>query len=215
MPGPVTASSLAALARRMLPLAALALVALLSASTAQAAATWRSYGIQTQAPVVGLDGTKTFFRASLLVKSTWRPESIRRGTLRFRAGTSLCPYTVTFTLKTALGPAVAPADRALADLPAPANAYVLDSGTRKPGAWRVTRERGNMPIRIHGEYVRIAHPDAGLVPAGQAAWATIVATAKSHPGAECHAGSWRSNLGPGIGDAFATTRTAAYARRAG
>ncbi|HEU4977204.1 MAG TPA: hypothetical protein VFT50_19100 [Baekduia sp.] len=164
--------------------------------------------------MAGLPGSTTFARASFLIKGTWKPKRIRRTSLRFRAGDPSCHYAVTFRMRTVLGPAVTPADRVLADLPVKAPAYLLDSGTRPPGAWRVTRAPGTNPVRIRGEHARIAHADVGLVPAGQAAWTTIVARAHTLPHGECHAGTWRASVGPGIGDAFATARVSGYARRA-
>jgi hypothetical protein len=102
-----------------------------------------------------------------------------------------------------------------ADLAVPAPAYLLDAGQRAPGAWRVTRgATANQRITLNGEYARVAHADAGLIPGGQSAWAEIVATASSRPGDECHSGTWRDTLGPALGDAFATARTRAYAHRA-
>lgn len=193
--------------------AAAALIALPAAPVG--AATWRSYGLRSTAPVVGVSGSTTFFRARVVLPTSWHPLPSSASRLRFRAGHVACRFTVSISLTTVLGPTVAPADRLVSELPVTGPQYVLDSGERRPGAWRVTRRPGIAPVLIDGAYVRPAHADAGLLPAGQTAWATILATARSRPHSECHSGTWRSTMGPGLGDAFATTRTAAYARRGG
>jgi hypothetical protein len=194
--------------------ASLAVAGAVAAPTA-GAATYRSFGLSSTAPAEGLGGSTSFFRARVVLPASWKRLSAPTGALRFREGHGHCFFTVTLSLRTRVAAAGSPADHVAADLAVPAPAYLLDAGQRAPGAWRVTRgATANQRITLNGEYARVAHADAGLIPGGQSAWAEIVATASSRPGDECHSGTWRDTLGPALGDAFATARTRAYVHRA-
>jgi hypothetical protein len=73
--------------------------------------------------------------------------------------------------------------------------YVLDAGTRGRAAWRVVRLPGPTgPVRLRA--VRI-DPGQGL---------ETTVTADEDRGDECHMGTYRDVVGPGIGDALATLR---------
>jgi hypothetical protein len=186
-----------------------------AAAHAAGAATYRSFGLSSSAPAEGLGGSTTFFRARVVLPASWKRLSAPAGALRFREGHGRCFFTVTLSLRTRVAATASPADHVGADLAVPAPAYLLDAGERAPGAWRVTRgATANQRITVNGEYARVAHADAGLIPGDQSAWAEIIATASSRPGDQCHSGTWRDTLGPALGDAFATARTTAYVRRA-
>jgi hypothetical protein len=186
-----------------------------AAAPGAGAATYRSFGLTSTAPAEGVGGSTTYFRARVVLPTSWKRLSAPSGALRFREGHGHCFFTVTLSLRTRVAAAGSPADHVTADLAVPAPAYLLDGGQRPPGAWRVTRDAtANQRITVHGEYARVAHADAGLIPGGQSAWAEIVAAASSRPGDECHSGTYRDTLGPALGDAFATARTMAYVRRA-
>jgi hypothetical protein len=186
-----------------------------AAAPAAGAATYRSFGLSSSAPAEGLGGSTTFFRARVVLPASWKRLSAPAGALRFREGHGRCFFTVTLSLRTRVAATASPADHVGADLAVPAPAYLLDAGERAPGAWRVTRgATANQRITVNGEYARVAHADAGLIPGDQSAWAEIIATASSRPGDQCHSGTWRDTLGPALGDAFATARTTAYVRRA-
>jgi hypothetical protein len=184
-----------------------------AAAPGAGAATYRSFGLTSTAPAEGVGGSTTYFRARVVLPTSWKRLSAPSGALRFREGHGHCFFTVTLSLRTRVAAAGSPADHVTADLAVPA--HLLDGGQRPPGAWRVTRDAtAKQRITVHGEYARVAHADAGLIPGGQSAWAEIVAAASSRPGDECHSGTYRDTLGPALGDAFATARTMAYVRRA-
>ena len=194
--------------------AAVASLALAAVPSAHAA-TYRSFGLRSTAPAIGLPGSTTFSGARVVLPTSWKRLSAPKGSLRFREGHDACFFTVTLSLRVRVAPAGSAADHVAADLPVPPAVYVLDSGQRGIGAWRVTRDRGpGGRVTLHGEYARVGHADPGLIPAGQAAWVEVAASASSRPGDECHSGTYRDALGPALGDAFATSRTHAYVRRA-
>jgi hypothetical protein len=185
-----------------------------AAAPTAGAAGYQSFGLRSTAPAEGVGASSTYFRARVVLPASWKRLSAPAGALRFREGHRGCFFTVTLSLRTRVAAAGSPADHVAADLAVPAPAYLLDGGERPPGAWRVTRDAtAGQRIRLHGEYARVAHADAGLIPVGRSAWAEIVAVASSRPGDECHSGTYRDALGPALGDAFATARTMAYVRR--
>jgi hypothetical protein len=201
--------------RALIAAATASLAVAAAAAPTAGAATYRSFGLSSTAPAGGLGGSTAFFRARVVLPASWKRVSAPAGALRFREGHGRCFFTVTLSLRTRIAASGSPADHLAADLPVPAPAYLLDAGQRPPGAWRVTRgQTANQRITLRGEYARVAHADAGLIPGGQSAWAEILAAASSRPGDECHSGTWRDTLGPALGDAFATARTTAYVRRA-
>ncbi len=200
--------------RRLTLVPLLAACALLSLVPAAGAAAYRSFGLNSAAPVPGVSGSKTFLEARVILPASWKRISAPAGALRFREGHRGCFYVVSFGLRAHVAPTGTPAEHVAADLPVAGRRFLLDDGLRPPGAWRVTRvQRAAGRVSLRGAYARVAHADAGLIPSGQAVWAEIVANATSEAGGECHSGSYRSTLGPALGDAFATTRTRAYARR--
>jgi hypothetical protein len=196
-------------------LVAIAVVGAASAAAPIAgAADFRSYALRSTTAVRDLPGTTTFTTARVILPRSWKALRASPGTLRFREGNGRCSFTVALALRARVAAAGSADAHVAADLPVRVARLVLDSGTRQPGAWRVTREPTPGRIVLHGEYARLAHADAGLIAAGQAAWGELVASASSRPGDECHSGTYRATLGPALGDAFATARMTAYARRA-
>jgi hypothetical protein len=202
-------------ASSMRRLVAVAVVGAASAAASIAgAADFRGYALRSTTAVQGLPGTTTFVTARVILPRSWKALRASPGTLRFREGNSRCSFTVALALRIRVAAAGSAEDHVAADLPVSGVRLVLDSGTRQPGAWRVTRAPTAGRLVLHGEYARVAHADAGLIPAGQAAWGELVASASSRPGDVCHSGTYRAALGPALGDAFAAVRMTAYARRA-
>jgi hypothetical protein len=201
-------------------LAGATLVGLVLASCAPAGAadadTYRRHRLDPDGPrttPVAGSTLRGYLSASFLFPSGYRRLSATDDSVRFRAGARSCAYTVTFSLRFRQAADATAAEHVAADLPPAAPAYLLEDGTRGPGAWRIVRLPGNaVPgdprVRLRGELARRIGAPAGTLPAGQAVWFELRASATSTRGSECHSGTWRQTLGPRIGDALASVRIA-------
>lgn len=154
-------------------------------------------------------------RARVTVPTNWQNLKASEGSLRLRTTQNpSCHYSMTYRVKTLLGASGPAADRVAARLPAIASNYVLDSGTHGNRAFRVVRQRSvGGRIRIDALWAGLLTKRADLVPAGQTAWTEIRVTATSAVGDECHAGTYRSSLGPTLGDTLAVARTSLHFAR--
>jgi hypothetical protein len=142
--------------------------------------------------------------ATLIFPTDWRVTSLKKGVLTLREGGRACTYTVRASLSVAAADAADAVGRAAALTPA-TGSRVLESGTRNRAAWRVTRPAADRRISI----VAVRVDPLGFQ-AGAKLWLQTTVTATSHVGDECHAGTYRDTVGPGIGDALATARTRAF-----
>ena len=154
-------------------------------------------------------------RARVIVPRTWRRLSARPHQLRFEIPGRGCRYRVTFSVTSRLVPPGDPAQRVAELLPGAGPRYLLDSGQRGAGAFRVVREPSTDRVRLRALRVSVLTRRADIAPAGQEASSEIGVAATSRAGDECHAGSWRERAGPQIGDALATARTTLRFVRAG
>jgi hypothetical protein len=159
------------------------------------------------APVQGLPGVTAQAAATLPFPTNWRVASLKKGVLVMREGGRACTYTVRASVTVAAGDAADAMARATALTPA-TGSRVLESGTRNRAAWRVTRPAADRQIRIVA--VRVDPLAAAGRQAGAMLWLQTSVTAASHVGDECHSGTYRDGVGPGIGDALAAARTRGY-----
>src|SRR4051812_34925464 len=96
-----------------------------------------SSGLSVKAP---LDEFVAVSRARVAVPSAWRRLSSKPGQLRMEDPHSTsCHYRVTFTVSTRLAAAADVERYVAAALPAPSEAYLLDSGVHGSRAFRVVR----------------------------------------------------------------------------
>jgi hypothetical protein len=199
--------------RLALAIAGLSTVAL-AAPAAATANTYRSYSLAPNgartSPVAGSTLLHGFLSARFLFPTQYRRLASSSGTLRFAAGARSCHYTVTFSLRFRQAADGTAAEHVAADLVPASSPYLLEDGTRRLNAWRVIRLPGDVVagvtrVRLRAELARRISAPAGTVPAGQAIWVELRASATSTAGSECHSGTWRQVLGPRIGDALATT----------
>lgn len=197
--------------------AAVGVAALLAAAPALAATT-TSRSISSPRAGVAISGVPTAvatWKTTLSFPSTWSVVGKPSTSMKLRvARNDLCQYTVTVRNEVVAAPSDAsPAARAAEVVPGTGR-YVVDSGTRNSAAWRVVRKptTGGV-VRLDAVRVIRHYTDAKAgLPAGQAGWLQTRVTAVSDQGDECHAGTWRDTVGPGIGDALSTERSSAYTR---
>jgi hypothetical protein len=162
----------------------------------------------TGLPVTGpLAPRRAVARVRVIVPARWTRQSAPAGQLRLITPGVGCRYRVTFTVGAALSSPGASAARVDALLPSPGARRVLDEGTRRGAAFRVTRPVSpDERIRLRGLRTGILTRRADIVPAGQNAWADVRVAATERAGDECHSGTYRENVGPALGDALATAR---------
>lgn len=84
--------------------------------------------------------------------------------------------------------------------------YVIDSGTRGRGAWRVVRVPGGPSggVTVVGDLLVPYAASPGSV--ASTTWVGLHAIAQARAGSECHSGMYRQAVGPQIGDALASYR---------
>jgi hypothetical protein len=192
---------------KLLPIVA-AIAALGASAMPAIAKDLRSHGLRPPAgPVQGLPAVRAQPSATLIFATDWRVTSLKKGVLVMRQGGRQCTYTVRASVSVAAGDAADAMARATALTPA-TGSRVLESGTRNNAAWRVTRPAADRQIRIVAK--RVDPLDAASRQVGAKLWLQTSVTAESHVGDECHAGTYRDTVGPGIGDALASARTRAY-----
>jgi hypothetical protein len=149
--------------------------------------------------------------ASFLVPSTWTRVTgtdVRHLSFRTRPGSGgpSCSYSITFTVRQAADTQQTPAERVAAATPTPSSAYLLETGTRKGGAWRVTRLRST-----DGRVRLLAQQSARhAVEHRVYEWVDVIVSAISSSGSECHTGTYRDALGPQIGVGLASVVGSAY-----
>ena len=143
-------------------------------------------------------------RARALVPSTWK----RRGTTQFDTptGSNNCRYRVKFTVHSRVDDPGDATDRVTAAVPG-SGAFVLDSGQRNGGAWRVVRKSKSGGIHVDAQWSGVLTRRKDIAPSGKVVWSDLSVTADSRAGSECHSGTYRQVLGPQIGDALATAKT--------
>jgi hypothetical protein len=196
--------------------AATAAVALAVAGAGVAAAADSRYVrhsvVEAANPGLTITGPLKEFRAvnssRVIVPVQWRVQKAKAGQRKYLSvQNSACHFRITFTAKSRLG---APGDALAyvnAALPAATSRHLLDSGVRNGGAFRVVRKQ-TTGVRVDAIFATVLTRRADIVPAGQVAWAEVRVVATSSPGDECHSGTYRNALGPQIGDALSTARSA-------
>jgi hypothetical protein len=201
----------------VLAVLAAAIAATVAAAVAAPAASTRDtfirYRVENRSAPAGLDVRNHRATASITVPAAWpRQRSSTSARLVVRSGRAGCRYTITFRTRQFVG-RVATAAEIAEDRVKGRGPYVLETGARRSAAWRVVRipaPRATVEVRA----VRIAPapaPPAGRLPAGRRLWREVSAIAKSGANDECHSGTYRDVVGPGIGDALATERGRSYA----
>lgn len=165
-----------------------------------------SPGLAVAAP---LQAFHAVARVRVVTPAEWRFLGPKDGTLRFLTPrVRACRYRIVFTARSVVAPRQDPAARAAAELPSPEARRLLESGTRDASAFRVVHEIGTAErVRLKALRVAVLTARPDIAAGGQVAWTDVTVTATSGTGDECHAGSWRSRVGPQIGDALATART--------
>jgi len=165
-----------------------------------------SRGLAVTGPLRGYVVTS---KARVVVPTAWRQRSAPAGQLRFTTTqNSSCHYTVTYRAASVLAPPQTTSAYTEAKLPGAGPRYVLDGGARRNTAFRVVRRAGGAgAVRLDALWVGVLTKRADIAPPGKVAWTEIRVTAVSRTGDECHAGTWRSALGPAIGDSLAVART--------
>jgi hypothetical protein len=171
-------------------------------------------GLPVTAP---LDNYRAVARARVVVPTSWRALPASAGQRRFLVTQdSHCHYRILISVTSDV---IAPPDavqRVTAELPAAGAPYVLSEGQRDGTAFRVVRRQGGLGgrVRLDARWTGILTRRDDIAPAGQEAWSDIRVAATSLAADECHAGTWRSALGPAIGDALAVARTTLAFKRA-
>jgi len=146
-------------------------------------------------------------RARVIVPEDWSRLRAPSDRLRFLTrGTPSCRYALTVTVRSLLGEPGDASERAAERLPARSASYVLDSGRRGSGAFRVVRRASSDRVRVDGLWTSVLTRRDDIARDGQVAWSEIRVTAASRAGDECHSGTYREALGPQVGDALATAR---------
>ena len=159
-----------------------------------------SRGLPVKPPLDDLVATSD---ARVAVPKTWKP----KGTTQFDTTKNpSCSYRLKFTVRTRIdGPGDAAA-RVKAAVPG-TGAFVLDSGQRNGGAWRVVRKSVPQAVHVDAQWSGVLTRRSDIVPSGKVAWTDLSVSAQSHEGDECHSGTYREVLGPQTGDALAVART--------
>jgi hypothetical protein len=148
------------------------------------------------------------FGASVRLPGNWKTSKASSTSIKFTEGQPKCRYAGTISAHVERGATGNPLAFVRADLPETNSKLILDEGIRNTSAWRVIRvQRRDNRTQVNGEFARPLTITKNALPAGQAAWLVIKASATSRPGGECHSGTYRAVLGPYLGDAFATSRT--------
>jgi hypothetical protein len=138
-----------------------------------------------------------------LVPSTWK----RRGTTQFDTPSNgSCSYHVKFTVHSRIGDPGDASARVAAAAPG-SGPFVLDSGQRNGGAWRVVRKSVPAAVHVDAQWSGVLTRRKDIAPSGKVVWTDLSVSAQSHTGDECHSGTYREVLGPAIGDALATAKT--------
>jgi hypothetical protein len=158
-------------------------------------------------PVPGTRG-KAVSRTTIALPATWAPVKGITEVLAFHEGRPGCTYRVTIVSRVRTGPEPTAAAHAAATVPGTGR-YLLDEGRRRQVAWRVVRRRaGRQVVKVSA--IRVAPLGFVSKQLGAKAWLETLATATSHPGDECHSGTYRDTLAGGLGDALATATVSAY-----
>jgi hypothetical protein len=142
----------------------------------------------------------------IAVPASWSPHRTASTiSLRDRDYPS-CLYTITITAQAVQSPAGTPAEQIGAQQNVDPK-YVIDSGTRGRGAWRVVRQPGGASkgITVIGDLLLPYAPGQGPGD-GPTTWVGLHAVASAKAGSVCHSGMYRQALGPQMGDAFASYR---------
>ena len=160
-----------------------------------------SRGLPVKPP---LDDLVAVSDARVLVSKSWTP----KGTTQFdTASNPGCHYRVKFTVRSRIDDPGDAAARVKAAVPG-SGAFILDSGQRNGGAWRVVRKSKSGGIHVDAQWSGVLTRRTDIVPSGKVAWTDLSVSADSREGDECHSGTYREVLGPQLGDALATARTA-------
>ena len=170
-------------------------------------------GLAVSGALRGFAATAT---ARVVVPTAWRHRSASAGRLRFATTRNPgCHYNLTYGVTSVLAPTGDAGDFVAAKLPADGPRYILDSGRRGSGAFRVIRHKSaGGQVRLEALWAGVLTRRADIASAGEWAWAQIRVTARSRKGDECHSGTWREALGPAIGDSLAVARVKLhFARR--
>jgi len=161
-------------------------------------------------PVTGpLSDFRALAGARVVVPTTWKLEDTSGGRLRFLVVQNhACRYRLTYSVTAALAAPQDAAQRVATAVPAAGTPYVLSEGQRDGGAFRVVRQKTGADgrVRLTAQFSDVLTRRDDIVAPGQVAWGDVRVTATSLAGSECHAGTWRSALGPAIGDSLAVTR---------
>ena len=165
-----------------------------------------SHGLSVTGPLRNLTAAS---KARVVVPTTWRRLSAPSGRLRFATTQNpSCHYNLTYSVRSTLAPPGNAANYVAARLAAPSARHLLDSGERGNRAFRVVRQRGaGSPVRLDALWAGVLTKRADIAPSGQVAWTEVRVSAVSRTGDKCHAGTWRSTLGPAIGDSLAVAHT--------
>jgi hypothetical protein len=152
------------------------------------------------------DGKTYAVGGFVAVPASW---SARRSgsTLRLRdRDFARCVFDITITAQAVQSSAGTPADQIAAQQDVDPR-YIIDSGTRGRGAWRVVRQPGggSKGITVIGDLLVPFAVGQGSADAPRT-WVGLHAVASATAGSECHSGMYRQAVGPQIGDALASYR---------
>jgi hypothetical protein len=153
-----------------------------------------------------VNGTTYAVGGFIALPSSW---SLRRSPSAIRLRDhdfARCVYDTTITAQAVQSSATSPAEQIAAQQNIDAK-YVIDSGTRGRGAWRIVRQPGGSSkgVTVVGDLL-LPYAGGGGSGAGPTTWVGLHAVASARPGSECHSGTYRQALGPQLGDAFASFR---------
>jgi hypothetical protein len=186
----------------------LALVSGTLAAGTAAAATRPAYRVSltTHRAVPGGSGLTVNMEQSLLVPGAWQARKAPAGHRRFLSPDARCPYLIDVWTTARLAPRTTASAQLDVILPEASARRVIDHGTRGIAAWRVTHPAASH-VTLRAVRTRTLTLGTGVtVPAGQAVWLDLWATATPSGATECHSGSYRSRIGPQLGDMDAMVR---------
>ena len=108
-------------------------------------------------------------RVRVLVPSTWKP----KGTTQFDTPSNgSCSYRVKFTVHSRIDDPGDAAARVAAAVPG-SGAFVLDSGQRNGGAWRVVRKSVPAAVHVDAQWSGVLTRRKDIAPAGKVRAATV------------------------------------------
>ncbi len=179
-----------------------------TAAGALESGTLKSRSAPVSATVDGFDSGKGQGTVRLAFPSSWPARTTSRA-LTVTRPSRACTFTVIAKADYVLGDKGADTTELVTAATPASGPYVLDQGTRGSASWRVTRIKDTTRTKLLAVRMSPTAITAGKgapLPAGKQFFLRTTVSAIDRATDECHSGSYRSSLGPAIGDALATQK---------